>query len=320
MVDRPKKPSAIPVSPVAPTPQVQFSDDNSRLTAVLPTGESIEVLLHGATIISWKSGGKEILFLSEKAVLDGSKPVRGGIPLVFPVFGPPPSSGAISSLPQHGFARSSRWEFLDKSTSESETTPHGSSDNSVKLDFGLSSSNISADARKAWPYSFGLIYSVTLGRTGLETTLLVRNEGQESFSFQVLLHSYFRVQDISRTTISGLNGTTYFDKVKGASEQQETNSELPISGETDRVYSSLAADKPITISEGGAPRLEIVRDNLEDLVVWNPWDQKAGGMSDFGPKDGWKNMVCVEAGAVSGWQKLDAGDTFEGGQVVKTLS
>ena len=85
-MDRSNKPAAIPVSPLAPTPQVSISEDNSRVTANLPTGERVEVLLYGATVVSWKSAnGKENLFLSEKAHLDGSKPVRGGIPLVFPV-------------------------------------------------------------------------------------------------------------------------------------------------------------------------------------------------------------------------------------------
>ena len=86
MVERQNKPSAIPVSPVVPTPQVSISDDNSRVIATLPSGGRIEVLLHGATILSWKStDGSENLFLSDKALLDGSKPVRGGIPVVFPV-------------------------------------------------------------------------------------------------------------------------------------------------------------------------------------------------------------------------------------------
>lgn len=85
-MERSKKPSAIPVSPLLPAPQVSISDNNDRVDASLPTGERVEVLLHGATVISWKSAnGKENLFLSSKAHLDGSKPVRGGIPLVFPV-------------------------------------------------------------------------------------------------------------------------------------------------------------------------------------------------------------------------------------------
>ena len=86
MVERPSKPSAIPISPSVPAPLVTISDDNSRVIATLPTGERLEVLLHGATVVSWKSNnGKENLFLSSKAVLDGSKAVRGGIPIVFPV-------------------------------------------------------------------------------------------------------------------------------------------------------------------------------------------------------------------------------------------
>ena len=29
--------------------------------------------------------------------------------------------------------------------------------------------------------------------------------------------------------------------------------------------------------------------------------------------------VCVEAGTVAGWQKLDPGDAFEGGQTIKVI-
>ena len=87
MVERANKPSAIPVSPSVPTPQVELSDDNSRVIATLPSGDRVEVLLFGATVISWRSGknGEENLFVSEKASLDGGKAVRGGIPVVFPV-------------------------------------------------------------------------------------------------------------------------------------------------------------------------------------------------------------------------------------------
>ena len=85
MVDRPNKPSAIEASHIKDQPQVNISSDNSRVSAKLATGDSVEVSLHGATVISWKSKGQENLWLSDKAILDGSKPVRGGIPIVFPV-------------------------------------------------------------------------------------------------------------------------------------------------------------------------------------------------------------------------------------------
>ncbi|KAI9766630.1 MAG: Lysophospholipase 1 [Geoglossum simile] len=188
MVDRPKKPSALATttgSSMPPTAQVAQSSD--RVTATLPTGESCEVLLFGATVVSWISegGSRENLWMSEAAVVDGSKAVRGGVPLVFPVFGPPPLEGPTSRLPQHGFARISRWEYLGKSTSES--------DSSVQLDFGLSSSNLTPEMRAIWPCEFGVIYSITLGQRSLDTRVVVRNEGGEPWEFMWLWHTYLRV-------------------------------------------------------------------------------------------------------------------------------
>ncbi|KAK3062772.1 hypothetical protein LTS18_003375 [Coniosporium uncinatum] len=318
MVDRPSRPSAISPTAAGPQPQVDVSDD--KVTARLPTGESVEVLLHGATVISWKSGSKgntENLWLSEAAVLDGSKPVRGGVPVVFPVFGPPPKSGhPTSSLPQHGFARNSRWEYLGKSSTES--TGDNTSENSIKLDFGLYSSALSDTFRKAWPYDFGVVYSVTLGKDSLQTMMNVRNEGKEGFEFQVLLHTYLRVKDISKCQITGLAGTTYTDKVLDAKDHSSTSPNLSITGEVDRVYKSIK-QSITSVQEDGKPRFDVVRDNLEDTVVWNPWIEKAKGMSDFKPDDGYKNMLCVEVGAVDGWQKLEGGESWEGGQIMKSL-
>ena len=64
----------------------------------------------------------------------------------------------------------------------------------MKLDFGLGPSQLADEVRNAWPYAFGLVYSVTLSPAGLRTMLQVRNEGKEAFEFQMLLHSYFAVK------------------------------------------------------------------------------------------------------------------------------
>lgn len=82
-MDRPNKPSAISAPSKGPEPSVRT--ENGRVTASLPTGDSVEILQYGATVISWKSGGRENIFVSSAAKLDGSKPVRGGVPVVFPV-------------------------------------------------------------------------------------------------------------------------------------------------------------------------------------------------------------------------------------------
>lgn len=112
------------------------------------------------------------------------------------MFGPPPKDHVTGKLPQHGFARNSRWEYLGKSSSESGALAKGG-DDSITLDFGLSRNSLSEDAKAAWQYEFALVYSVTLGKDSLQTMLNVRNEGKEPFEFQMLLHSYFKV-DVSR--------------------------------------------------------------------------------------------------------------------------
>lgn len=193
-MERSKKPAALSSTPgPGPSAQVTISHANTRVSAVLPTGDSVEVLLHGATVTSWKdASGHEKLWLSTAAKMDGSKPVRGGIPLVFPVFGQSKDHAATAKLPQHGFARSSRWEFLGKGGGEEEEEAAGGG-SSVKLDFGLSSANLGADWKEKWGYSFGLVYSVILSPGKLTTSLVVSNEGEESFDCQVLMHTYFRI-------------------------------------------------------------------------------------------------------------------------------
>lgn len=83
-MDRSNKPAAIGVTATPPQPTISLA--NNVVQANLPSGESVTVSLHGATVTSWKTAnGTEQLWLSEAAALDGSKPIRGGIPVVFPV-------------------------------------------------------------------------------------------------------------------------------------------------------------------------------------------------------------------------------------------
>ena len=191
-MERKNKPSAIPTSPALAQPQIELRDN--LVTASLPnTPDSVTINLYGATVTSWTSSptGKEQLFLSTSAKLDGSKPIRGGIPLVFPVFGAPPSDHVTKSLPQHGFARNNHWSFLGTSSSENTGKK---ADDSLKLDFGLSPENLDEQTRKKWPFDFGLVYSVTLSKGSLEVGMHVQNKGSEAWEFQCLFHTYLTVK------------------------------------------------------------------------------------------------------------------------------
>lgn len=187
-------------------------------------------------------------------------------------------------------------------------------------------------------YQFGITYSVTLNRDGLETSLAIRNTGSQDFEFKTLLHTYLAVdvsghgrtkssnaqnadkseQSISQTSITGLESTPYTDKVQGGKIIKGETNPVTISSEVDRVYSSPLA-QPIIVAEKNKPCYEITRDMMGDVVVWNPWTAKAKTMADFGPEGAYERMLCVEAGSVGEWNKLEAGDTWEGGQIIKLL-
>jgi len=302
-----KKPPTLNVTPsiskTEPDGHISINQNQDRVQLSLRSGASTTILLHGATVISWTISSKELLFLSTASALDGSTPVRGGIPLVFPVFGPPPAGTAVEKLPQHGFARNSKWELLGR-TEES--------DDVISVDLGLGPEGLDEETKEKWGYQFGLIYTITLTKDALETKILVQNtEEEKSFDFNLLFHNYLRVPDISTISISGLTNLTYRDKIANGAESTEQNEELKITSAVDRVYKSVPGD--VIVKSDGAPLFTVTKDGLDDTVVWNPWETGTASIKDFEPKDGYKQMICVEAGSVATWQSLEAGATFEGG-------
>ena len=90
MVERANRHSALNAPQSSgPSAQVDIVGEggSQKVVASLPSGESVEVYLFGATVTSWKSNGgqTENLWVSEAADLTGNKPIRGGVPVVFPV-------------------------------------------------------------------------------------------------------------------------------------------------------------------------------------------------------------------------------------------
>lgn len=86
--------------------------------------------------------------------------------------------------------------------------------------------------------------------------------------------------------VEGLKGIEYKDKVT-ASQATEENAELAITSQVDRVYANVSG--PIVVKSDGDPLYRVERSNLEDVVVWNPWEASQK-LADFGPSDGYKNM------------------------------
>lgn len=161
-------------------------EGNGTIQASLPSGDLVNVYLHGATITSWKaSDGDDKILLSTASALDGSAAIRGGIPVVFPNFGSPPENHQTSELPSHGFARNSTWSFAGSGLEDGGS--------GVVLTFTLNSTQLSASYQEAWPYSAGLTYTVNLTQDNLAVHFSVENTDTNAIDFQFLLHTYLSV-------------------------------------------------------------------------------------------------------------------------------
>ena len=77
----------------------------------------------GGTITSWRIKNQELLFLDTNKFENPELPIRGGIPVLFPICGKLPNNtykynGNNYFLKQHGFARDLPWEVIGNSNQD----------------------------------------------------------------------------------------------------------------------------------------------------------------------------------------------------------
>ncbi|MCC5828786.1 MAG: D-hexose-6-phosphate mutarotase [Phycisphaeraceae bacterium] len=268
-------------------------------------GSTARIALHGAHVLSYTPGTgqeavaeRDLLFVSRASWWEPGRPIRGGIPVCFPWFGPHPEH---ADWPAHGFARLRSWKIA-----------------STRLDASgepVLALALESDASTAayFPHHFAATLTVRLGQR-LEIALDVRNlnapgQGQPAlpFSFEAALHTYFQVGDVRQVAVHGLQGTRYLDKVAGMAIREDDQPAVRFEGETDRVYMDTSADCIIDDASTGR-RILVAKDGSNSTVVWNPWIDKAARMPDFGDEE-WPRMVCVETANVgTNAVTLEAGD------------
>jgi glucose-6-phosphate 1-epimerase len=165
---------------------------------------------------------------------------------------------------------------------------------------------------KVWPHKFTLTLTVLLKGTSLSMQLRVENRNEEAgkdFEFTTLLHTYFAVESIQKTTVRGLQGLKYVDQTEGNKVKEERPESIIFQGEVDRKYLD-AGGRSITINDGGNCELVLKTNGFRDVVVWNAHVKKAASFTDM-PPDGWQKYVCVEAGTVQEPVKLEPGKSWD---------
>jgi glucose-6-phosphate 1-epimerase len=225
-------------------------------------GARAVVTLYGAHLVSWHSAdGKERIFCSARSARDGSRAIRGGVPVIFPQF------NERGPGMRHGFARVSDWALLDS----------GSEGDAAYAVFALEPHDLAPAMAQAWPNDFQLQLRVTVAGDRLAMALDVRNRGAAPFVFSSALHTYHLVDQVADVRIDGVQ-----------------DGPLAIGDMLDRIFYGI--DGRITLhSASGATRLE--QRGFTDAVVWNPGAANAAAMVDL-EDDEYRRFVCIEPAVI----------------------
>ncbi|MDX1676830.1 D-hexose-6-phosphate mutarotase [Arsukibacterium sp.] len=240
---------------------------------------SAVISLYGGQVLSYQpQPGNEILWLSDKAQWHNNTAIRGGVPVCWPWFGPavPEINPDNLPLPNHGLVRNRLWQLTDSKLC----------DDKLSVTLGISVTDLPAalwpDGAVARPVNLSL--SLTLNNQALALQLSC----DTALYQQAALHSYFRINQLSQTRVTGLSHC-YFDKVRNA-KQASPSSETSFNGETDRIYYATGKQLQLTDAESSV----IIEQYHHDAsVIWNPWQQKSRALPDMADQ-GFTEFVCVE--------------------------
>jgi glucose-6-phosphate 1-epimerase len=233
---------------------------------------SAQFFLQGAHVTQFHPSHtrQPLLFMSEAAIFEPNRPIRGGIPICFPWFSAHPTD---PSLPAHGWARTSSWQV----TSTRQATEH------VEVTLTLNHGH--------WQLNYDLKFGSTL-----QAALAVTNQAKDSCSFELALHTYFNIGAIQQVQITGdLAHLPYLDQLTAINHPPHP-SPIAFNAETDRIYQGTARN--IQLHDLANHRLiGIHSQNSNSTVVWNPWIAKSIRMPDFGDQE-YLRMCCIETANV----------------------
>ncbi len=236
-----------------------------------------DICLYGAHVTNFKPyRTMEILWMSPESNFQEGSPIRGGIPICFPWFGPHKTD---PEKPMHGFARLMYWDVKEISSQASGETL-------IRLQI------CSSDKTKTfWPFDFCAEMIFNVGQT-LAVTLKVTNTSCETFEYTSALHSYFSLSAIENISIEGLQSTKYIDQLEPGDFIQDTPT-LQIKKAETRHYYDTETNCVINDSIFDR-RISVAKSGSKVTTVWNPWEETCSKIDDM-PDDAFETFVCVEA-------------------------
>jgi glucose-6-phosphate 1-epimerase len=275
--------------------QLRFElDPHGMERAVIHTELAKAIIyVNGAHVTHYQRiGERPILFLSSKSNWAPGRAIRGGIPIIYPWFGPKKDD---PNARIHGFARTSQWRV--------EKSAIGNS--FVELTFALDV-----------PQHSNLRYVVRIGKA-LEMQLQVHNDYATPLTFEEALHTYLAVSHVRLVFVQGLRGRCFIDKTDEMRRKTDADDLLGVGAETDRVYVN-APDGCKLFDLPWKRCIHITKSNSSTTVVWNPWSEKTKTLPDLG-NDEWPRMLCIEtANAADNAITLAPGQTHQMSAAIRT--
>ena len=233
------------------------------------------IALQGAHLMAFKPAGqREMFWVSPKCVLEAGKPIRGGIPLCLPWFGPAKDGANL-----HGFGRLMEWTLIAAETRADGTTR-------VVLELAGDSS-VSA----LWPHAFVFRLEVVVG-TSLNLAMKAENRSDSAAPFAFAFHTYFAVPNVADVSLAGLENIAYLDKADNMARKVQQG-EVTITAMTDRIYLDVPTVQTMKLATGNVK----IESDAKCAVVWNCWDNDKN-MADIG-EGNHVSYLCVERGDVS---------------------
>lgn len=267
----------------------------TRIT--LPHGDSVRVSDFGAQVLSWNARGQERMFLSDRAVLDGTAAIRGGVPVCFPQF------NQRGPLPKHGLARRTTWDWLGAEVQGHAVT--------ARWQWAAT-----APLHPDFPHALQAELAVTLSPDTLQITLSATNTGSTALAFTGALHTYLAVQGADIAALHGLDGAACWDAAHHFAPQVQAGA-VALGAEVDRVYARPA--QPLELRDA-AGTLRIHQDAAwPETVVWNPGPALCATLTDLQGAD-WMRMLCVEAAAINQPVALHPGQRWQAAQTLQVVA
>lgn len=259
--------------------QLRFIEGNGGFPfiEINSTKASALISIYAGQVLSFRPAGAadDLMFLSEKAYYQTGKAIKGGVPICWPWFGADPQG---LGRPAHGFVRNRLWNVV-----ATEMTADGN----IRVTLGLMDT---PETRAIWPQSFTLALEIIVGNS-LNLELVTRNTGTQIFPVTQAFHTYFKVGDISQTSVLGLEGIDYIDKTDNSVQKQQTGAVM-INTEVDRIY--LGVQGELVVADAALKRrIRIASRGSKTAVVWNPWAKISAEMGDL-QDDDYRRLLCVE--------------------------